>query len=67
MKSSKNLKENDIITLKKPHPCGSNKWMLLEVGMQLKLKCLGCGRKLTLTRREFEKRYKENFRENVKI
>ncbi len=58
MKSSKNLKESDIIALKKAHPCGSNRWVILKVGMQVKLECLNCGKKMSFARREFEKRYK---------
>ncbi len=32
----------DILTLKKKHPCGSNEWKVLRVGMDLRIKCLGC-------------------------
>ena len=34
---------HDIVELKKPHPCGSVTWEILRVGMDIKLKCLGCG------------------------
>lgn len=45
----------DIVTLKKPHPCGSSEMLVLRVGMDFKLKCSGCGRELLLTRSEAEK------------
>lgn len=35
---------------KKVHPCGSKEWEILRVGVDFKLKCLGCGRILTLER-----------------
>ena len=34
---------NDILTMKKQHPCGSKQWQVLRIGMDFKLKCLGCG------------------------
>ena len=33
----------DIIKLKKQHPCGSQEWEVLRVGMDFRLKCMGCG------------------------
>ena len=33
----------DIVRTKKVHPCGSKNWEILRVGVDFKLKCLGCG------------------------
>lgn len=49
----------DIARLKKPHACGCTDWRIDRVGMDMRLCCLGCGRELTLARREFNKRLKE--------
>ena len=49
-------KVNDIVTLKKGHPCGENKWEILRTGADIKLKCLGCDKIVWLTRLEFNKR-----------
>mgnify|MGYP000562871095 CR=1 FL=1 len=49
----------DIVQLKKPHPCGENKWEITRTGLDFKLKCLGCARQVWLTRRDFEKRLKK--------
>lgn len=49
----------DIIRLKKAHPCGENKWEVLRVGADFRLKCLGCGRLLLLPRSKVEKSVKE--------
>lgn len=46
----------DILITKKPHPCGSSEWEILRTGADLRLKCLGCGRMILLSRREAEKR-----------
>ena len=49
------IQVNDILTMKKQHPCGSNQWQVLRIGMDLKLKCLGCGHEVMLPRSKVEK------------
>ncbi|WP_138160351.1 DUF951 domain-containing protein [Peptoniphilus catoniae] len=49
----------DIITLKKGHPCGENKWEITRTGVDIKLRCLGCDRQIWLSRMEFEKRVRK--------
>ena len=48
----------DILELKKTHPCGSRRWKVLRVGMDFKLRCLGCGHELMTTRVKAEKSVK---------
>ncbi|MGB8454795.1 MAG: DUF951 domain-containing protein [Anaerocolumna sp.] len=45
----------DILKLKKQHPCGSSHWEVLRVGMDFRLKCLGCGHQIMLPRKQVEK------------
>ncbi len=45
----------DIIKLKKQHPCGSSQWEVLRVGMDFRLKCLGCGHQIMIPRKQAEK------------
>lgn len=40
----------DIVETKKVHPCGSNKWEIVRVGVDFKLKCLGCEHLITIER-----------------
>ena len=49
------LRLYDLVELKKPHPCGSTRWEILRVGMDIKLKCLTCGHELMLPRSKAEK------------
>ena len=49
------LKTGDIIRLKKPHPCGSHEWEILRVGMDIRLKCMGCTHQVMLPRKQVEK------------
>ncbi|MCH5273826.1 MAG: DUF951 domain-containing protein [Lachnospiraceae bacterium] len=50
-----NLLVGDILKMKKPHPCGSKEWELLRVGMDFRMKCLGCGHMVMLARAQAEK------------
>ena len=52
-------KLNDIVIMKKPHPCGSNKLQIVRVGADIKIKCLNCGRTIMLERVEFNKKIKK--------
>ena len=53
-----NIQCGDILTLKKKHPCGSDRWEVLRIGADFKLKCLGCGREIMDTRQKIEKQIK---------
>lgn len=51
---------HDIVQLKKDHPCKkSSFWEITRMGVDIKLKCLGCGSSVMLERIEFEKRLKK--------
>lgn len=48
----------DVITMKKPHPCGSKDWEILRVGADFRLKCTGCGHQVMLARTLVEKNFR---------
>ena len=52
------IRLNDILTMKKQHPCGSNTWKVLRTGADFRLKCLGCGHEVMLPRSKAEKNIK---------
>ncbi|MFV0520183.1 MAG: DUF951 domain-containing protein [Lachnospirales bacterium] len=49
----------DIIITKKQHPCGETKWEITRVGIDFKIKCLGCGHIVMLPREKFLKAVKK--------
>jgi hypothetical protein len=49
---------DDILTLKKKHPCWSDTFTVLRVGSDIRIVCCGCGRDLTLPRTTLEKSIK---------
>lgn len=54
----KEFKLNDIVIMKKPHACGTNKWLIVRNGVDIKLKCLNCNREIMMDRLEFKKKLK---------
>lgn len=49
----------DLVEMKKPHPCGTNRWEITRMGADIKIKCTNCGHVVMLSRREFEKKLKK--------
>ena len=46
---------NDILIMKKEHPCGEKRWLVLRVGADFRLRCLGCGREVMIARSKAER------------
>lgn len=49
------LQLGDVLTMKKPHPCGEKRWVVLRVGADLRLRCVGCGHEVMLPRGKAER------------
>jgi hypothetical protein len=49
---------DDVVRLRKPHPCGSYEWTVVRLGADIGLRCHGCDHKVLLPRRTLEKRLK---------
>lgn len=50
------LTEGDVVALKKGHPCGANQWEIMALGVDVKLRCRGCGRIVRIPRVKLERR-----------
>ncbi|EAK8406187.1 DUF951 domain-containing protein [Listeria monocytogenes] len=50
---------NDVVEMKKPHPCGTNRFKIIRMGMDIRIKCKGCGHSVMIPRREFERKVKK--------
>ena len=53
------IQVGDIVTLKKQHPCGSKEWEVLRVGMDFRLKCMGCEHQVIIPRKQVEKNIRQ--------
>jgi hypothetical protein len=41
--------------MKKPHPCGEKRWLVLRTGADLRMRCLGCGHEVMTPRHKAQK------------
>jgi hypothetical protein len=51
---------DDIVRLRKVHPCGSYEWKVVRLGADIGLECTQCGRRILLPRRELARRLKKH-------
>ena len=56
------IRVGDILVMKKNHPCGSNEFDVLRMGMDIKIRCKKCGREVMVQRRKAEKNIKKILR-----
>lgn len=47
------------VMMKKSHPCGSNEWEIIRMGMDIRIKCIKCGRSVLMTRHDFDRSLKK--------
>lgn len=52
------IRPNDILVMKKKHPCGNMRMIVLRSGMDFKLRCEGCGHEFMVPRSKIEKNVK---------
>jgi len=52
------IRLNDLVRMRKPHPCGGYDWRVVRLGTDIGIRCLTCGRKVLLPRSQFAKRVK---------
>lgn len=52
------LQLEDVVRLRKPHPCGSLEWKVVRLGADIGLECMRCRRRVLLPRRKLARRLK---------
>jgi len=55
------------VIMKKGHPCGENLWEVIRLGVDIKLKCVNCGRTIMMDRIEFERNYQNSINRESKL
>ncbi|WP_068778619.1 DUF951 domain-containing protein [Paenibacillus sp. GM2] len=58
----KQFQLGDIVQMKKNHPCGSNEMEIIRMGMDIRIKCVGCKHSVLIPRAKFEKNMKKVLR-----
>lgn len=61
------IQVGDVVKLKKQHPCGSNLWEVLRIGMDFRLKCQGCGHQIMIPRKQVEKNLRQLIKNSADI
>ena len=56
---NKDYQLHDHVEMKKPHPCGTNQWQIIRMGMDIRIKCQGCDHRVLIPRKKFEKGLKK--------
>ena len=56
------IRVGDVLSMKKKHPCGSDKMIVLRAGMDFRLKCQGCGHEFMTARNKIEKNIRKAVR-----
>lgn len=57
------VRVQDILVMKKAHPCGEKSWLVLRSGMDFRLRCQGCGHEVLLPRSKAEKNIRQILRQ----
>lgn len=55
MKERPRYQIDDLVELKKPHPCGTNRWKIWRTGIDFGIRCEGCGHRVMIPRKDFER------------
>ena len=61
------IRVNDILEMKKPHPCGEKKFLVLRAGMDFRILCIKFDREVMVPRVKIEKNIKKVIRENEDV
>ena len=62
-----NIQLDDILNMKKPHPCGSHEWLVLRIGADFRIRCSGCGHEVMRPRKTVEKSIKSVIRDGQPV
>lgn len=46
---------DDVVILRKKHPCGGDSWRVVRLGADIGLRCLTCGRRVLVARSAVER------------
>ncbi|MBE6806552.1 MAG: DUF951 domain-containing protein [Ruminococcaceae bacterium] len=57
------IRIGDVLEMKKNHPCGCRSFSVLRIGMDFRLKCVGCGHEMMIPRLKAEKNVRKVIRE----
>ena len=63
----KQFQLGDVVQMKKEHPCGANEMEIIRMGMDIRIRCVGCKHSVLVARAKFESKMKKVLRSNPNI
>ncbi len=57
------IRLQDVVEMRKKHPCGALVWTVIRIGADIKIRCSGCGRIVMLDRADFIRRRKKTLQQ----
>ncbi len=64
---STDIRIDDIVRMRKAHPCGGTDWRVVRLGTDIGIICLTCQRKVLIPRGQFIKRVKAQIKRGPEI
>jgi hypothetical protein len=61
------IRLDDIVRMRKPHPCGGTDWRVVRLGTDIGLICLTCGRRVLIPRGKFSKQVKAQLKRGPEV
>jgi hypothetical protein len=61
------IRLDDIVRMRKPHPCGGTDWRVVRLGTDIGLICLTCGRRVLIPRGKFIKQVKAHLKRGPEV
>ena len=61
----KDIRVGDRLVVRKPHPCSSDSFLVLRTGMDVRLRCEGCGHEVMIPRAKADKMIKTIIRKET--
>ena len=61
------IRVGDVLVMKKPHPCGGREFAVGRVGMDFRIRCLGCGHEVMVPRAKVEKNIRKVLRDGLEL
>ncbi len=59
------IRLQDVVEMRKAHPCGSKEWTVIRIGADIKIRCSGCGRIVMLDRADFTRRRRKTLKQGL--
>ena len=61
------VRVGDLLEMKKAHPCGEKRFLVLRAGIDFRIRCVGCGREVMVPRSKIERNIRAVERDGARV